>query len=117
MFHIKWIIFLLKLRNQVTANNFESQIDKGNNAAMMKASNNASKVTAQAASIKIKEITPAFTAPPIFFPMGFLMALDNGLNIIQAKGKRKSSDHNKRSFVKLNQAILPITTAYKTAAR
>ncbi|RZA00437.1 MAG: tetratricopeptide repeat protein [Moraxellaceae bacterium] len=46
-----------------------------------------------------------------------LIALDKGLKIIQANGKRKSNDHNNRSFIKANQAIAPITIAYKPAAR
>jgi hypothetical protein len=35
----------------------------------------------QAASITINESTPAFTALPIFGPIGFEMALSKGLNI------------------------------------
>lgn len=89
----------------------------GNSAAITKAKSSASKVTAHAASINIKEITPAFTAPPMFLPIGFLIALNKGLKIIQANGKRKSNDHNNRSFIKANQAMAPITIAYKIAAR
>lgn len=48
------------------------------------------KTAAHAASIKIKEITPALTAFPIFFPRGSLIALMRGLNIIHANGIMKN---------------------------
>ena len=48
------------------------------------------KTADQAASIKIREITPALTALPIFFPRGSLIAINRGLNIIHANGMMKN---------------------------
>ena len=59
-------------------------MDIGNRQAIINAGTQVLKVTAQAASININDITPALTAAPMFLPTGFWMAFINGLNIIKA---------------------------------
>lgn len=81
----------------------------GNRQAITNAGTQVSKVTAQAASININDITPALTAAPMFLPIGCCMAFISGLNIITAKGITKMSDSH--SFpVKLAKYKIDVIT-------
>jgi hypothetical protein len=72
----------LDLNGYVTAKIFASNKDSGNNSNTNKAKVSVPKAAAQAAFIAISASTPALTAPPMFFPVGSLIALLSGGKII-----------------------------------
>ena len=87
----------------------------GNRQAITNAGIHVLKVTAQAASININDITPALTAAPMFLPIGCCMAFIRGLNIITAKGMIKMSDNNSCPVMLAKYKIAPITIIYNAA--
>jgi hypothetical protein len=76
---------------QVTANNPDNHNETGNNKTMIRAGYKDPKAAAIEASITIRAITPALTALPIFFPVGWRMAATRGGKIIQKKRSRKTA--------------------------
>ena len=74
----------------VTANFLANHMDTGNKQTINIPAHILQKAAANAASININDITPAFTAFPILSPTGFLIALINGVNIIHTNGNKNS---------------------------
>ncbi len=69
----------------------------------------APKAAAHEAFIKIKAITPDFTALPMFFGEVILIAFIKAEKIIQANGTKKTSDHQIIFRRDDNNKMLPIT--------
>ena len=65
----------------VTAKTLASFIEIGSKISTKSAITKLPETLTQAASITIRANTPAFTALPIFGPMGLEIALSNGLKI------------------------------------
>ena len=100
----------------VTANFLAKNKDRGNKRTITKANPNAPNAAAQQAFNNIKAITPAFTAFPIFLPIGSFYALYKGAKIIHAKGNKKTTVNSVLSRLKEKIKIAKITSRYKAAA-
>ena len=77
---------------------------------IIKANQNEPKAAAQDAFSMINAITPAFTALPMFFPMGSLMAFSKGVKIIPIKGSKNNNVISNMLFVNDIKTIAPITS-------
>ena len=101
----------------VTANIFDSHSDNGNKTIIIKANQKKPKAAAQDAFSIISAITPAFTALPMFFPMGSLIAFIKGIKIIAIKGSKNNSVTGNILFVIDKKTIAPITIVYSRDAK
>jgi hypothetical protein len=81
----------------VTAKTLASFIEIGSKISTKSAITKLPEILTHAASITIKANTPALTALPIFGPIGFEMALVNGLKIKKICKETNASENHKVS--------------------